>query len=158
MERRTIRYQAAILRDDHVLLLKMFDRASGRELWIIPGGGREPGESEEECVRREVREETHLEVAVGPLLFALPAVPEQGRPELRTYQCAILGGEARPGTEPEEDHDGVVTIRALGWFDLRDPAGWDPLVAAARATLPLLHRLRAVLGYAEPLPGSEPCA
>ncbi len=31
--------------------------------WIAPGGKTEPGESPEECVKREVREETGLEVS-----------------------------------------------------------------------------------------------
>ena len=35
-------YQAAVVRDDHVLLLKVFDRADGVEFWLLPGGGREP--------------------------------------------------------------------------------------------------------------------
>jgi ADP-ribose pyrophosphatase YjhB (NUDIX family) len=56
-----IRYQAAIVEDDRILMLKVWDHAhSGHTFWLIPGGGREPGESEEDCVKREVREETHL--------------------------------------------------------------------------------------------------
>lgn len=69
MQRRDIRYQAAVLRDHYVLLLKVFDRAGGVEFWLFPGGGREPGESVEDCLRRELREETHLEVEVSSLLF-----------------------------------------------------------------------------------------
>jgi 8-oxo-dGTP diphosphatase len=147
MLQRAVRYQAAILRDDHILLLKVFDRSDGREIWIIPGGGQEGGESEEACVRREVREETHLDVVVGPLLLETPVHGHESYQVLKTYRCTIISGEARPGTEPELDHDGQASIRAVGWFDLRDPAGWDPAVAAAKATLPLLHELCAVLGY-----------
>lgn len=144
---RGIRYQAAIIEAHHVLLLRVFLREDGREIWIFPGGGREPGESDVDCLRRELREETHLEVAVGPRLFVTPVVGDDLYDALWTYRCTIIGGEARPGVEPEVDHDGQVTIRALGWFDLRDPDSWGPQVAAAKATQPLLYQLRVALGY-----------
>lgn len=144
---RGARYQAAILQDHHVLLIRIFLREDGREIWIFPGGGREPDETEEQCIRREVREETHLEVEVGPLLFETPVIGDDHYVALKTYRCFIIGGDARPGVEPEIDHDGLSTIRGLGWFDLRDPEGWGPQIAGAKATRPLLHQLRAVLGY-----------
>ena len=108
-ERRDVRYQAAVVRDDHVLLLRVFDRADGVEFWLLPGGGREPGEGEAECLRRELREETHLLVEVGPLLFETPDIPEGMYDRLRTYRCTVVAGEARPGSEPEVDHDGQTT-------------------------------------------------
>jgi 8-oxo-dGTP diphosphatase len=144
---RGIRYQAAIIHEHNVLLIKIFLREDGREIWIFPGGGREPGESEEACVRREVREETHLEVVVGSMLFETPVINDAIYTAVKTYRCSIIGGTARPGVEPEVDHDGPATIRALGWFDLRDPQGWEPQVMAARGTQPLLHQLRRALGY-----------
>lgn len=154
MERRDVRYQAAVVRDDHLLLLKVFDRADGSEFWLLPGGGREPGEDEAECLRRELREETHLEVEVGPLLLDTPDIPEGIYDRLRTYRCSVVAGEARPGSEPEVDHDGQATIRGLGWFDLRDPSRWEPSLYATRGTAEQLLRLRAALGYArtEPKP------
>ena len=48
---RRIRYQGAIVRDDHLLLIKHREHTSGHAYWVIPGGGREEGETEEECVR-----------------------------------------------------------------------------------------------------------
>jgi len=146
---RDVRYQAAIVRGDHVLLLKVVDRDSGETFWLFPGGGREEGEREEDCVRREVYEETHLEVAVVRFLFDEPDFPEGIYGRLRTYLCHVLGGQARPGVEPEVDTADHATIRALGWFDLRDPATWDALVLRDPITLPLLERLRAALGYAK---------
>ena len=72
---RDIRYQAAIRRGDHLLLLKVDDQASRTSFWLLPGGGREPGETEMECLQREVQEETSLSVEVGRLLLDEPADP-----------------------------------------------------------------------------------
>ena len=90
---------------------------------VFPGGGREPGETEEECVEREVREETHLAVAVARFLFEVPDVPEGNYERLRTYLCTIQEGTAHPGTEPEID-DVHPIIREIGWFDLWQPETW----------------------------------
>jgi ADP-ribose pyrophosphatase YjhB (NUDIX family) len=36
---------------------------------MTPGGGFEPGETPEECIRREMREETGLEVQIAGVYF-----------------------------------------------------------------------------------------
>ena len=96
-----VRYQAAIIRNDHILLLKVWDHAfSGRCFWVIPGGGRNHGESEEDCVIREVREETHLQVEVDQLILDKPEVPEGMCQRARAYSCRFVGGTVRPGVEP----------------------------------------------------------
>src|SRR5215208_1762601 len=99
MLRRDVRYQAAIVHEDQLLLLKVVDRDSGAAFWLLPGGGREAGETEEACVQREVREETFLEVAVVRALFEAPDPPGGIYERLRTYLCHVIGGEARPGIE-----------------------------------------------------------
>jgi 8-oxo-dGTP pyrophosphatase MutT (NUDIX family) len=149
---RTTRYQGAIVRDGHVLLLKVHDRASGETFWLIPGGGREQPESEEECVRREMLEETHLVVEVVRLLLDEAAPPGDTYQRVRTYLCRIVHGDARPGLEPEIDDSEHQTIRAVGWFDLRDPSQWDALLLVDRISYPQLERLRAALGYLDKTP------
>lgn len=144
---RTIRYQAAIVQDDHLLLLKMHDRPTGEMFWIFPGGGREPGETEEQCVKREVLEETHLHVEVVRFLFEAPDIPLGSYQYLRTYLCRVRSGVARPGCEPEMDSDGHQTIRQIGWFDLRQYNSWDGLLDDKQVTYRLLRRVRAELGY-----------
>ncbi len=48
----------AIDSDDNVLLVRQFRKPAEKELLEIPAGGIEAGEEPEDCVRREMREET----------------------------------------------------------------------------------------------------
>jgi ADP-ribose pyrophosphatase YjhB (NUDIX family) len=143
---RVTRYQGAVIRGDHVLLVKHREHASGHEYWAIPGGGREEGETERECVQREVEEETNLTVAVRQLLLDEPNSLDVGYQRFKTYLCVPLQGTASPGHEPEPEAAQVYAITAVGWFDLRDETTWGADVIADPFTYPLLERMRALLG------------
>ncbi|MFO7168728.1 MAG: NUDIX hydrolase [Chloroflexota bacterium] len=149
MTLRDTRYQGAILLGDSILLIKHQPHDDDQGYWVIPGGGREPHETEEECVRREMREETHLEVTVERLLLEEPGFPGGIYRRLKTYLCRPQGGEARPGHEPEPEAAASYAITAVGWFDLRAPESWDPLVHRDPFTGAALHRIRVALGYAQ---------
>jgi 8-oxo-dGTP pyrophosphatase MutT (NUDIX family) len=69
---RITRYQGAIIKDHHVLLLRNREHNTGRSYWLFPGGSIEVGETEEQCVAREMLEETGLTVKVEKLLFTQP--------------------------------------------------------------------------------------
>jgi ADP-ribose pyrophosphatase YjhB (NUDIX family) len=145
---RTIRYQGAIMRGDHLLLIKHREHASGRSYWLIPGGGQEAGETEEACVQREMREETGLEVTIERLLLDEPSIICGGYYQrFKTYLCRADSGEPQPGYEPEEDAARVYAIVETAWFDLRKPETWDPQVMTDPFTYPLLRKIQAALGY-----------
>ena len=147
MSRKT-RYQAAIVQDHQILLLKVWDHTfTGKTFWLIPGGGRLPSESEEACVKREALEETSLHVAVERLILDVADVPQDHYQRSKTYLCRIIGGNPKPGVEPEVDSDEKRTIQAVGWFDLRDPSGWEPLAKNDPITHTKLQQIRTALGY-----------
>lgn len=126
---RFTRYQGAIIRDDHILLVKHKKHATGEEYWVLPGGGREPNETEEACVQREMWEETGLKVTVERLLLDDTANPTGGYyKRSKTYLCRADTGEARPGHEPEEDVAKIYAIAEVGWFKLGSSASWDELL------------------------------
>jgi len=68
---------AVVRRDDGRILVIRRGHAPSKGLWSIPGGRVETGETLEEAARREVAEETGLDVRIGPLLGRtdLPAGP-----------------------------------------------------------------------------------
>src|SRR5258707_14303163 len=79
---RVIACVGAVIEDDagRLLLIKR-GHDPGRGLWSVPGGRVEAGETAEEAVVREVREETGLIVVTGPLIGSvrLPGgIPSHG--------------------------------------------------------------------------------
>ncbi|MBN2678212.1 MAG: NUDIX hydrolase [Anaerolineaceae bacterium] len=144
---RVIRYQGAILRGDHLLLIKHHEHDSGREYWILPGGGREPDESEEDCVKREMLEETGLNVLVEKLILEDTDLPLGIYKQYKTYLCRVIDGEAMPGYEPEADAAQSYAISEVRWFDLKDSNRLEAALRKEPFTFPLVQRIRSYLGY-----------
>jgi len=64
---------AVIIENDKVLLgLRKHEPGQ----WAIPGGKVEPGETLHEALKREIREETNLEIDVGPVVHVLSILNE----------------------------------------------------------------------------------
>jgi A/G-specific adenine glycosylase len=68
-------------------------------LWELPGGRRKPQETREEALRRLLREEWGMGVAVGDRLASLPHGFSHFRITLHAYRCRRTSG--RPGTDRE---------------------------------------------------------
>src|SRR5215469_8056907 len=93
---------AILLRRDRILMAQR-GKQPLKGWWSLPGGALETGESLADSVRREVREETGLEIR--PLrvfeIFERIMRDAAGRPEyhyvLIDYICRITGGSIRPG-------------------------------------------------------------
>ncbi len=88
---------AIILKRDRILLVER-GRAPMAGYWSLPGGVLEAGETLEEGVRREVLEETGLDVRPAAVVQIFERIlrDAQGRPEyhyvLIDYFCRVTGG------------------------------------------------------------------
>ncbi len=144
------RYQGAIILNDQILLIKHSHYKDGMEYWVLPGGGREEGETEEECVKREIKEETNLDVIVEKIVVELRGRPDNYYPLYKTYLCKPITFDAKPGYEPEASIDYVISD--LCWYDLHDESDWP----ISDLTLPkpadyinyhTLKKIQKLLGY-----------
>jgi 8-oxo-dGTP diphosphatase len=138
---RDTRLQAAIVRDGRLLLVQC-TLAGEPPFWVLPGGGREAGESDAEAVAREVREELGVVVEVGVALDDVPADPPDGTyARWRTFGCRLRDGEPTAcGT------DGAAELTAVRWLVLGESDDWDAALRSDPFLYPQLERIRAALG------------
>ncbi|WP_068515061.1 A/G-specific adenine glycosylase [Leptolyngbya sp. O-77] len=65
-------------------------------LWEFPGGKIEPGETVQDCIRREIREELGIEIEVGDRLMVIDHAYTHFRVTLNVYHCRHLSGHPQP--------------------------------------------------------------
>ena len=95
---------ALIIRNDQVLLVQR-GKEPLKGYWSLPGGAVEAGEALEAAIRREVLEETNLDVEVVKVIEIFERITRdaEGRAEyhyvLIDYLCTVKSGEARAGSD-----------------------------------------------------------
>ena len=82
---------AAIVRDGRVLAARRTQPANVAGRWELPGGKVDPGETDEQALAREIREELGIEIVVGE---RIPGEwPLHDDYVLRAYAATIASGE-----------------------------------------------------------------
>ena len=124
----------AIVADGRVLGARRTRPVELAGRWELPGGKIEPGETEQEALVRELREELGIEVRVGPQI-APETEAGPGR-VLRVYRAELIDGAPAP-VGPDATHD------EIRWFALDDAAAIDE-VDWLEADEPLVRGLLSV--------------
>ncbi len=97
-----VRVGVVVLDAQNRLLLA---RQNNRPFWVLPGGTLEPGETMGACAVREIREETGLDIALGPLLFVGDFVTPQGQQVVDVVFGSTLQGGALERETTENIND-----------------------------------------------------
>ncbi|MCC7243583.1 MAG: NUDIX hydrolase [Acidobacteria bacterium] len=128
-----------VVRGEQVLVIRRaHDPRKGE--WSVPGGVVELGESLTSALRRELHEETGLDVEIGPVVETFDRVHRDGDGRVRyhfvivDFLCTAPSGEAIAGTDAE----------AVAWVgaDELHAFGIDPHASAVlRKGLALARRI-----------------
>jgi 8-oxo-dGTP diphosphatase len=81
-------------------------------LWEFPGGKREAGETFEQCLAREIREELGVTISVGELFEEVAHAYPEKSVHLKFFRCQLLSGEPQPL--------GCAAFKWVGQTELKD--------------------------------------
>src|SRR5579859_5229947 len=87
---------ALVFRQGKLLITQRYTEAHLGGLWEFPGGKREPNETFEQCLARELREELGIEVRVGELVESLTHAYPEKTVRLKFFRCRWLKHEPQP--------------------------------------------------------------
>jgi ADP-ribose pyrophosphatase YjhB (NUDIX family) len=118
-----------VVRDGKVLLLR-----NEREEWELPGGRIEIDETPEECVAREIFEETQWKVRIGPILdtWMYHINVAEKHVFIVTYGCYPTGN-ARPTLSHEHKEIGLFSENEVPTLAM--PDGYKRSIATWYARL-----------------------
>jgi len=98
-----------IYKDGRILIDRRKSEGLLGGLWEFPGGKKEPGETLEAALRREVREELALTIQVGRPLAVVDHTYSHFRVRIHAFECTWISGEPR-----------CITCAEFKWVRLRD--------------------------------------
>jgi len=107
--------------DNHILLLQVREPATGRKVWLAPGGGVQPRERPAQALVRETLEATgHQVEATGPLIWTRRSVSNHEGRDMNQKESFYLVKVPRfdpvPGYKPDRiERDTFLEFR---WWNL----------------------------------------
>jgi ADP-ribose pyrophosphatase YjhB (NUDIX family) len=95
----TLAVGAIVIRDNHLLMVRRAQEPA-RGLWSVPGGKVERSEYLSDALRREVREETGLEIDVGELAGFFEVIGDDDHYVIMDFLSSYSGSDVpRPGDD-----------------------------------------------------------
>jgi mutator protein MutT len=117
---------ALIHKNGKILIAK---RAANKKIfpdqWEVPGGHVEFGESAQEAVAREVREEIHVDIIVGEPVFCFSYISSQGNHAIEVDFLATLKDESQSIKINPEDHSEYKWVDEVDCGTLFEPHDWN---------------------------------
>lgn len=100
-------------KENRILMVKQHH--DEKDIWMVPGGGIEEGESSMAAAVREMKEETGLDVEIDRLIWHTEEVSARGQRFVNFFMGRIKGGELTLGADPEFDNEHQV-LREVGFM------------------------------------------
>lgn len=116
MNKKTISVVAAVIRDGERVFATQRGYGEFKDGWEFPGGKIEPGETTEEALVREIREELDTEISVGKLIDRIEYDYPTFHLNMDCFWCEILSGD--PVLKEAEDAKWLTkeTLDSVDWL------------------------------------------
>ena len=123
---KTIHVVAAVIRDGNRVFATQRGYGPYRDGWEFPGGKIEPGETPEQALIREIREELDTEISTGDLLTQIEYDYPEFHLSMGCYWCTVKSG-----------HLTLKEHEAARWLSLEelDDVSWLPADRTAVALI-----------------------
>ena len=107
---------AAVIIEDGRLFATQRGYGEFKDYWEFPGGKIEPGETPEEALRREIREELDTTVEVGALLTTVEYDYPQFHLILHCFRCRVAEGSLTLKEHEAALWIELARLRELDWL------------------------------------------
>ena len=122
---------AIILKDNKVLIAQRSPHVKLANKWEFPGGKIEPGETPQECLKREIREELDVDIEVLDFFAESMYEYHSGTIKLMAYWCQWISGDFTLNVHSQ-----------IAWVNRHELELYD----FAPADIPLVDKLKSVMG------------
>ena len=108
---------AIIIEKEQILVTQRSESMPHPLKWEFPGGKLKEGESAENCIKREIREELGLEIRVDQLLRATVYSYDTHTIKLIPFRCTIVNGSVSPAEHRSFRWVPIKELAELDWLE-----------------------------------------
>ncbi len=88
-----VKVVAAVIKENNKIFATQRGYGDFKDGWEFPGGKIEPGETPQEALRREIREELDTEIQVGDLIDTIEYDYPSFHLSMQCFWCNVISGD-----------------------------------------------------------------